>query len=391
MRGFLDAFMETLGQYLPSVLGALIILIGGWFLVMCVRKLFVRLLKKLRLDERISQKSGQELNVEGLLAGLVYYVLLLFVLLLTLEALGVSGVLDPVKEMFSSFMNILPNLLAAILIGVVGYVIAKILANAILVVGKGLDELASRAGLTDKIQLARLVSQIVFVLIFVPVLISAIGALKIEVISVPATEMLGILMAAIPDILAAAIILAVAYVVGRFVTNILAELLKNLGADALPEKIGARQLLGADRSFSRFCAAVAFFFIMLAATVSAAEKLSIGLLAGALDDLLSFAGQIALGMVILAVGNYLATLAYNALSRHPDNLNLAKIARLAILGLVLAMGLKAMGIADDIVNLAFGLTLGSVAVAVALSFGLGGREAAGRQMEYWLGRLRKEK
>jgi Conserved TM helix len=68
---------------------------------------------------------------------------------------------------------------------------------------------------------------------------------------------------------------------------------------------------------------------------------------------------------------------------------LARIARLAILGLVIAMGLRAMGIADDIVNLAFGLTLGAIAVAFALSFGLGGREAAGRQMEHWLSRLRK--
>ena len=47
--------------------------------------------------------------------------------------------------------------------------------------------------------------------------------------------------------------------------------------------------------------------------------------------------------------------------------------------------------ADDIVNLAFGLTLGAVAVAFALSFGLGGREAAGRQMEHWLSRMRGQK
>ena len=69
---------------------------------------------------------------------------------------------------------------------------------------------------------------------------------------------------------------------------------------------------------------------------------------------------------------------------------LANIGRVAILGLVIAMGLRAMGIADDIVNLAFLLTFGAVAVAVALSFGLGGREAAGRQMEYWLAKLRKD-
>ncbi len=53
------------------------------------------------------------------------------------------------------------------------------------------------------------------------------------------------------------------------------------------------------------------------------------------------------------------------------------------------MGLRAMGIADDIVNLAFGLAFGAIAVAVALSFGLGGREAAGKQMEHWLSKLRK--
>ena len=54
------------------------------------------------------------------------------------------------------------------------------------------------------------------------------------------------------------------------------------------------------------------------------------------------------------------------------------------------MGLRAMGIADDIVNMAFGLILGAVAVAFAVSFGLGGREAAGKQMEYWLSNLRNK-
>jgi hypothetical protein len=48
------------------------------------------------------------------------------------------------------------------------------------------------------------------------------------------------------------------------------------------------------------------------------------------------------------------------------------------MGLVIAMGLRAMGIADSIVNLAFGLTLGAVAVAFALAFGLGGRQPAER-------------
>jgi len=100
-----------------------------------------------------------------------------------------------------------------------------------------------------------------------------------------------------------------------------------------------------------------------------------------------------LGGVILVIGFWLANLTAEAIHRvsGEHTTALARLARAAILLLVIAMGLRAMGIADDIVNLAFGLTLGAVAVAFALSFGLGGREAAGRQMEHWLSRLRKER
>jgi hypothetical protein len=60
------------------------------------------------------------------------------------------------------------------------------------------------------------------------------------------------------------------------------------------------------------------------------------------------------------------------------------------LGLFIAIALRTMGIANEIVTLAFGLTLGAAAVAFALSFGLGGREAAGKQMEHMLSRYRNE-
>ena len=100
-----------------------------------------------------------------------------------------------------------------------------------------------------------------------------------------------------------------------------------------------------------------------------------------------------LGALIIAIGLWIANLAAAALRGvSGDRAGFyAGLARFAILGLVFAMALRAMGIADDIVNLAFGLSLGAVAVAVALSFGLGGREAAGRQMEHWLSKLRGER
>ncbi len=111
---------------------------------------------------------------------------------------------------------------------------------------------------------------------------------------------------------------------------------------------------------------------------------------GLVSMFIEFAGEVLLGTMIIAVGFWLSNLAHAAISRiyGEGSAAIANIARFAILGIVLAMGLRAMGLADDIVNLAFGLTLGGMAFAFALAFGLGGREAAGRQLEHWFSRLR---
>src|SRR3546814_18294051 len=86
---------------------------------------------------------------------------------------------------------------------------------------------------------------------------------------------------------------------------------------------------------------------------------------------IAFGADILLGLVIFVVGYWLADLAAHAIERtNPEGLGMARIARVAILGLVVAMGLRAMGVADDIVNLAFGLVLGAVAMAIALAFRL---------------------
>ena len=114
-------------------------------------------------------------------------------------------------------------------------------------------------------------------------------------------------------------------------------------------------------------------------------------LSGVLDRLLVFSGQVVIGLLVIALGTVLANFAHRRLQRDGQPTVAAGIVRVAILGFVLALGLRAMGIGQDIVNLAFGLTLGSVAVAFALAFGLGGREAAGQHMAHWLARWRGEK
>ncbi len=172
---------------------------------------------------------------------------------------------------------------------------------------------------------------------------------------------------------------------------LLARLLAALGFDSLPRRIGLASVFGSVPA-SAMAGRVAFFFAMLFAVVEAAHQLGFERAGDLVATFIRFGGDILLGSTILVIGFWLANLAHEAIDRAsgPHTKGLARIGRFAILALVLAIGLRAMGIADDIVNLAFGLTLGAVAVAVALSFGLGGREAAGKLMEHWLSRFRGE-
>lgn len=383
IQGFLNPLLEQLGNFVPGLVGALVILFIGWVIAKLVSKGIGRVLGKANVNQRVNQGGG-DLDVVAMASSIVYYLLMLFVLMFVLNSLGYESVLAPIQAMYDSVLGMIPNIIGAALIGFVGYVVAKILSTLVGVAGKGLDSLMSRVGV-EGVSLSRILSIVVFILVLTPSLLAAFEKLNIAVISEPATQMLNAVLVAIPNVLAAAIILAVAFVLGRFISSSITQLLSATGADSVPSRVGVEGFFSENMPFSKFVGSVLFFFVMMGAAVAAVEQLEFAMLSTAISQVLEFGANVVMGLVILGVGNLLATLAYNALQSTGSNF--AQLARFAILGLVLAMGLRAMGFADDIVTLAFGLTLGAIAVAVALSFGLGGRQAAGNQMERWFTRM----
>jgi len=286
-------------------------------------------------------------------------------------------------------LAMIPNIFAAGVIGFVGWLLAKILRDITsnLLSATQIDSAAAKAGLSGQVRLSRTLGTIVFVLVFVPALIAALNALQVEAISGPAIEMLEKMMAAIPNIISAAIILALTWYVARFVALSLSLMLSGLGIDELPERLGLTGLN--DRYLpSIIIGKIVLFFAMLFATVEAANQLGFEQVRDIVTMMIRFGGQILLGSIILAVGYWLSSLTHKAMSDLGSSTLVANIARFGILGLVAAMGLRAMGLADDIVNLAFGLTLGAIAVAVALAFGLGGKEAAGKLANHWVSKIK---
>ena len=128
---------------------------------------------------------------------------------------------------------------------------------------------------------------------------------------------------------------------------------------------------------------LAFIAIMLVAAMEAARQLGFTVLGDLISRFLIFAGDVALGLIILAIGLYLAGIAYAAVrsssAAHAGTLEVA--AQVSVVVLAGAMALRQMGLADDIINLAFGLILGGVVLAAALAVGLGAREVAGREVD----------
>ena len=187
-----------------------------------------------------------------------------------------------------------------------------------------------------------------------------------------------------------------AYLIARLVSELVTRLLAGIGFDKVLHRIGFRQAsdgeISEGRSPSELVGYVVLIAVMLAATIEAMEILNFDRLAGIVTAFTVFAGNVLLGVIILAVGFYLASLAASAIRssslRGADLMG--NLAQASIVILATAMALRQAGLAEDIINLAFGILLGAVGVAIALAFGLGGRDLAARQLESWLGGWRRD-
>jgi hypothetical protein len=359
-----------------------------------------------RLEGREERRDdGRTTSLAETLGTAVFYLVLLLFLPAILDTLELGGILGPVEALVAEVLSFLPNLFLAAVILIVGAFVAKILRRIVenLLAAAGADRLSEDVGLhraTGGTRLSSLLGLVVYILVLIPVIVAALQALDVAAVTGPASAMLAQFLEAIPRIFVAALILGIAYVVGRLVASLVASLLAGVGFDRLFEGLGFRTAAREVRQPTDPGAAaethaldpktpsglvgwVVLVGVMLFAATEAAAALGLAALAVLIAEFTVLAGQILLGLVIFAVGLYLANLAYSAIKSNASEQSdvLAVAARVSILVFAGAMALKQMGLADSIVNLAFGLVLGAIALAAAIAFGWGGRDAAKRQIE----------
>ncbi|WP_396134934.1 mechanosensitive ion channel [Chamaesiphon sp. OTE_8_metabat_110] len=429
MLGFLNALNLTvvaqplnnvLNQilaFVPKLASAAALAAVAWLVATAVKAIVVRTAGTLvpAMSRRMAVGENQVLPSETL-GNALYWFVFLFFLPLILDVLDLRGPLAPVQNLLNDILSALPNIFKAGLIALVGWFVARIVRELVtnLLAAAGTERLATKIGLNRAApgqSLSGLLGTVVYLMVLIPTAVAALDALQIPAISGPATSMLQRVLDIIPQILTAAAILAVAYVVSQFIGELVTNLLNGLGFNNIFRALGLNSLHDSTTASplsvppsgtpvtrseivpstrkqtpSEIAGLVARIGVMLVAAVAATGVLGIDSLTQLVNGLLLISGQVLSGIVVFAIGLYLANLAQRVVSSsgtHQSQI-LGQVARLAIIVFVGAMALQQMGIAASIVNLAFGLLLGAIAVAMAISFGLGGRDVASEQLRDWL-------
>lgn len=215
-----------MGGAFANIMGALLFLIIGLIVARVIRNVVRRILTKTNMDKRLGQRLKIDFRLDEFIAKMVYYLIVVYTLLIVLGMMGLDSVLAPIENMMSEFLSYLPNLIGAGIIGFAGYIISKIASEATGFLSTTLEPYAVKSGFKNPATLTNLIKKVVFIIIFLPILIVALDTLKMKAISEPATAMLSTLLNAIPNILAAGLIIGTFYIVGKFVVGLLGTLKK---------------------------------------------------------------------------------------------------------------------------------------------------------------------
>jgi hypothetical protein len=422
----LNNVLNQILAFVPKLASAAALAAMAWLLATVVKTIVIRTAGTIMpaMSRKLDIGDNQVLPSETL-GNALYWFVFLFFLPLILDVLDLRGPLAPVQNLLNDILSALPNIFKAALIGIVGWFVARIVRELVtnLLAAAGTERLATKIGLNRAApgqSLSGLLGTVVYLMVLIPTAVAALDALQIPAISRPATSMLQQVLNTIPQILTAAGILAVAYVVSQFIGDLVANLLSGLGFNNIFRALGLNTLHDSTtatppttaatpvttpagrlsivpnstkRTPSEVAGLVARIGVMLVAAVAATGVLGIPSLTNLVDGLLLISGQVLSGVVVFAIGLYLANLAQKVVASSGTHQSqvLGQVARLAILAFVGAMALQQMGIASSIVNLAFGLLLGAIAVAIAISFGLGGRDVASEQLRDWLSGFRDKR
>ncbi|MDO4814864.1 MAG: mechanosensitive ion channel [Gemella sp.] len=369
----------------PGLLKLLALVVVAFVVAKVLRKATIFSLRKLGFASKLVKWNvvKDEVKARSLantIGQLVYFLVILFFLPLIFSGLNVDSAFSPISTMFSSIFAYLPKVISAGLILYVGGFFCKFIKNIVAGllgserIGKLLEKGLGKEATSKQAQIADALSTVVYVLVFLPILTLALETLSIKSISEPVVSLLNQIVAIIPNILVAVLVLVIGGFIVKLVSDLVENLLKSSGLDNYSKYLGGEYTLS-KLSAQLLSGVLTVFFVVQAISILGLGVLNnIGV--AVIKYLPNAISAILLLVVAIIGGNILSSFIAKV-----GNQLLGNVVKYGVLVLAVFMALNQLNIATTIVNSAFTIILSAAAVAFALAFGLGGKDFAAKQLE----------
>ena len=210
LQQLLDRSSNLVGDYLPNIAGALIILVVGWIVALVAAAIVRGILRRTTIENRIAAwivgERAAKMPIEQYRGTGVFWLVMLFVLVAFFDALRLPVVTEPLNALLQQLSAFAPRLLGALLLLGAAALVATLLRR---VVGMGL--VAARAderlGTGEGQPVAASLSEVVYWtvwLLFLPMILST---LELTGLLAPVQALLNKALAFLPNVLAAALAL----------------------------------------------------------------------------------------------------------------------------------------------------------------------------------------
>lgn len=393
----LEGLWSSFLSFLPRLLGAILLLVLAWLVATLVKKAIVKGLQAIHFDRKLASwnvvSSGEDGNrmIESL-GKVFYYLVWLFFIPGILAQIGLSNIAMPITNMFDGFLAFLPKLFGAAVILAIGYFVAKFVKELVqnlletVNIDRYVNKYTSKASNTSpgqverqKFTVAKVLANTVFIVILIPIITMALETLQIRSISEPIVNVLNQVLAAIPNILVAVILLIAGGLIAKVVGDLLEGLLETSGVDKFSKYLNPKG--GAQLTISKAIAKVVQTVIVIFFLVEALNSLNLQVLNTIGFAIIGYLPSVLFGLIILALGIVGGNALSAFLKDSTGSAMMGEVVKYLIYVLAIFMTLDQLQFASMIVNTAFLFIIGGLAVAFALAFGLGGKEFAKKQLD----------
>lgn len=409
----LQNILTQMGMAVPKILKAFLILAGAWILALVAKYMAVKAMRRFQLGDKLEKvmdadaTEKEKADVIESAGNFVFYFIILLSLLPFLEALELNALVDPLKAMFSKVLTFLPNLIAAVAVLVLGYFLARlaerVATNFALAAGVNrLVEGMKFETVLKSLNVARVIGTVVFLALMVPILGMAFQILDLPIITGVFATMMNEVAAAIPKMLGAFLLLVLGLIAGRYLGDMLAKILSDVGFDVILSRIGLEKLERKDDEeplfkLSGVAGNLVAALVVLFCAMEGFRMMNMLLVAEAINKLILYVPNVLVAFTILGLGFYLSGVLEQIVHRSfAANATIEAgvvglVLRYAVIVFAFFMAFDELRIAHTVVTNAFAIGLGTIGLGLALAFGLGGREHAGAYISTLVQRNRERR